>query len=48
MYDDYQESPTLTNGTQWFLKYIQPAKAKLDKSYINIYTFLCMMITKHP
>ena len=25
------------NGTQWFLKIIQPAKDGLDKFYINIY-----------
>ena len=33
---------------QWFLKIIQPAKNGLNKFYINIYIFLCMMITKSP
>ncbi len=36
----------ITNGphanydeTQWFLKYMQPAKDNLDKSYINLYAW---------
>ena len=31
---------------QWLLKFIQPTSGKLDKFYIIIYTFLCMMITR--
>ncbi len=33
------------DGTQWFLKYIQPVKSRLAKSFINIYTCLCRIIT---
>ena len=32
----------------WFLKLIQPTKGGFDKFYINIYTFLYMIITKCP
>ena len=32
---------------QWLLKFIQPAWGGLDKFYILIYRFLCMMITKN-
>ena len=31
---------------QWLLKFIHPASGGLDKFYIIIHTFLCMMITK--
>ena len=36
----------ITKCLYWFLKFIHSVKGGLDKFYINIYTFLCMMITK--
>ena len=38
----------ITKCSYSLLKFIQPAFSKLDKFYINIYTFLYIMITKCP
>ena len=44
MHDNYLVSPNY-NGIQWFFKITKPAFSGLDNFYINIYTFLNMIIT---